>query len=321
MSRFGRQLWFAPAVLMLFAGAAQSQDSKEEPKRGGFLIDPKQMLDQALRDTSRRYNLDSEQKDLAKEIIGEHGKRFFDKHWDEIKALQMEAMKLRISGEEDPETIKALGKRFKVIFEDARKVMEESGDEFHKILDEDQAKQHDDDRKMMREGLDRAAEMLDKTIADGITPWARSRMENGESADAQRRRMRWTGGGLVEREWEAYVQAFIMHYKLDDTQTGRANQMLELAKKDAADFRKSREAEIKDIVDAYRKLAAAEKEKGKDITSAEKADFAAKRKALDGESEKLEKPLETMFKDLREALDTLPTDEQKRKAGPFGKRK
>lgn len=301
--------WTAGATRPAQAGPPPEQ--KDAPR--GFLLDPAQMLEQAVRDSARRYMLDDDQKAITREIFADHGKRFFDKHLEEIRALQLEGMKLRLSGEEDPETVKALAKRFKTIFDAARETLEAAGDDFHEILDEDQAKQHDTDRRNLREGLDKAVDMIDRTIADGVTPWTRARMDSGVSEESQRRQMRWSGGGLVEREWEGWVEAAIVHWKFDDRQAGRARQMVDLAKKDAAEYRKAREKEIGGIVEGYRKLRTDEK------AGATKSEIADRRKALDKEAAGLEEPLDKMFRDLKEAVETLTTEEQRRRHGPFGK--
>jgi hypothetical protein len=317
-----------PAALMLVAAAAAFAQQPEPGERGnrdgnrdanrggGFLIDPSKMLEQGVRDLTLRYKLDEEQRALAREILAVHGKKFFDKHLDEIRALQLEGMKIRFSGEEDPEVIRALAGRLKVILDDAVETLEAAGDDFHEILDEDQAEQHDRERRNFREGIKNARAMLDQTLADGVTPWTRQRMAAGESAEAQARRRRWTGGGFVEREWQAYVEAVVAHYKYDDQQTGRAMQMLELAKKDAAEYRKTRETEIRDVAAAHKRLAEAEAA-AMDADPAHKKALADQRKTLDAEADTLEKPLDKMFADLREAVESLATPDQKRRAGPF----
>jgi len=286
----------------------------QEGRPGAF--DPQFLMDQAVRRLAERYKLDAEQQDLARDIVGKHGKAFFEKHGEELKALQAEGMKLRFAGEEDPEQVRALAKRFKVVFDDARKILEQSGDEFDTILDEEQAKQHATDRQNMRDGFRKAEEEFARTMESGVTPWTRAKLAGGDAADP-RRRMRWSGEGLVEREWAVYIEAVANHYKFDETQRRRADESLELAKKDAVEYRKSREKAIRTVVDAYRRFREAQADPK--LPAGEKARIDEELKRVDADAAELEKPLEAMFAELRKAVENIATEEQRRKAGPFAR--
>jgi hypothetical protein len=311
-----------PAGPLVPKAPAASVPAEEQPEN--FLTDDKikRLIRDAVRDTSFRYTLDDRQRQVAREIIEENSRKFFERRQEEIRSLQLEADKIRQSGDEDPEKMKEMARRFADIFGDLRKTIDETGDEFHKILTPEQAKDHDADRALVKSFLDGVESLNNQTLADGLTPWTPARLADGRAgADASGRRKRWNGGGLLEREWEAYAAAMAAHFRFDEGQVAKAGEMLSAAKRDAAAYRKDRLREFAELADAHKRLNEVEEAvRAGEFPPEARAGIAEQRKRLDADVETFEKPLHEMFAKLREALDTLPTAEQRKKAGPFGRK-
>lgn len=125
---------------------------------------------------------------------------------------------------------------------------------------------------------------------------------------------RWTGAGFLEAGWQAYVEAFGAHYRLDEARFARAAEMLRLARQDAAEYRKAREREFRELADLAGKLGEAE---AAAESASDRLRLAGERRKLESRGDELERPLSHIFDLLREALDALPTAEQKRRAGRF----
>jgi hypothetical protein len=322
-------LWAAVAALAAAAAlttgtnpVAAQDEPKKENRLGGFLFDPERVFDEVAKGLGKHYSLDQDQVELARQIVGSYGRKFLERNADELRSLQLEALKFQFLGKPDPETIRGLAKRVKNILSDARDIIEESSDEFALILNDDQRARHEVERKQVGLLLQVVDLEIDKVIRTGALPGPEQNGVAGrlnaalsDSDEARRAGRRFTGAGFLERTWEAYVGAFAGHYKLDADQVKKAQEMLALAKKDAADYRKTNESKIKDFAASYKKLVEAAAERG--LSDEAKARIDADRKALDAEADRFEAPLQEMFDQLKIALDTLPTAEQKARAGPF----
>jgi hypothetical protein len=310
-------------VVSAAVGTAAAQEEKKNQSGNFFLFfDLDRVFDQVSKGIARHYSLDDDQLELTRQIVASHGKKFLDRNGDKLRGLQFEAVKWQLLGKPDPDTLKTLARQVKDILADAKTTLEQSGDEFASILNDDQRARHEIERKQVGLLFQVADLEIDKVIMTGALPGPEQNGVAGrltaainENQEARRAGRRFTGAGFLERTWEAYVQAFAAHYRFDAEQFKRAGEMLSLAKKDAADYRKTNEAKIKDFAAAYRKLSDAAAERG--LSDEAKARIEADRKALDAEADMFEAPLHEMFEKLKEALDTIPTAEQKTKSGPF----
>jgi hypothetical protein len=311
--------WIAvPAVVVLMAAAAPAQEEKKDDRLGGFLIPPDRVFEEIAKGLSKHYGLDEEQSQLARQMVADYGRRFVSRNADELRALQMEGMKLALlGGKPDSDTLRDLSRRVKALMYDGKEPLDQFSEEFHGILNEDQKLRHDIERKQVALLMQVVDLELDKMIATGQLPGPdqNNPSKPGSDADKMRPARRFTGAGFVERQWESYVKAFAAHYRLDGEQNRRAEEMLALAKKDAAEYRKANEERIKEFGEKFKALRDAYA--AREATAEQRAKALADRKALDAEADQFEAPLRDMFEKLKEALDVLPTAEQKIKYGAF----
>jgi len=140
----------------------------------------------------------------------------------------------------------------------------------------------------------------------------RGRASRHSPADGRDRSVSSKGGSVdnFEGKWEAYVREFVEKYKLDDEQTQRANAILRDCQEKGRRYMAAKESTIAKL-DA--RVVALKDYKGKD-----KVEQLSKINAQRG---KLLAPIDRIFeRELKPALDRLPTSAQKQAAAQSKKR-
>lgn len=99
-------------------------------------------------------------------------------------------------------------------------------------------------------------------------------------------------------EWTRYVESFIRHYKLNDEQQQKARMYLQHQQKRREAYELGKAAEMERV----RKMFAESKSDARKLELAEAA------------YRKLREPIDTMFEQLKQKLETLPTRQQRRDA-------
>jgi hypothetical protein len=289
-----RKSWAFAAAFLLLASAAWAQDEKKRfnpADRIREFLDPARMKENIERATERiaqaageRYKLDDGQKEQLKTLMADKMKDFAEKNADTFKQLADDAAALQEKGQDiNLGDIAKMFEKVRPLMENARKSMNEAGDAFRdKILDETQKKQFEEDRARGNDAFDR----FSRGIAGGgggFGPGGNTRS--------------FTGRGFEEQSWESYLTRTIRTAKMTDEQQAKAKDMLEQAKKAAADYRKAKETE-------YKKVAA-------ELAELRKTPDAEKRKAVEKEGEELSAPIDAIGKKFRDDIVALLTDEQK----------
>jgi hypothetical protein len=299
-----------------WAQAGGQGDGKPAELPGGFLVPLDRVVEEMAKGLGRQYGLDDDQLELTRSLVRDHATKWVAKHADELRSLQFEGIKIATMGRPDSETIKDLSRRVKALMSDLREPIETFGNDFDGLLNDEQKARHAVERKQLKLVMDIVDLELDKMVATGKLPGPEvMNRRMAANDDAARAGRRFTGAGFLENQWEVYVKAFAAHYRLDADQVKRAEEMLSLAKKDAADYRKANEDRIKEFSGKYNALRDALAEKG--LTAEARGKLLSERKGLDAEADRFEVPLREMFDKLKEALDTLPTEAQKTKSGAF----
>lgn len=309
MSRVSRVL---PAVLALTVGSAASV-ARAEDSDGGFPFElfasPEKILEQVAKALSDNYELDDGQTEYAKELLSEYTRSFLQANAEDIDALKLEFLKaaLNPSGSADDGDYMSAdaAKRLKRLFGAGRETLDQFSKEFRAVLDEDQRTRFDLEKKQLELLVAVAETEADKRLA-------REEGRGGKAtADIRKSARRFNGAGFLEQRWEEYKLLFAEHYGLDESQNRKADEMVASAKRAAADYRKANEDAIKRFTAAYRRLREAFGEKG--LTAEARQRLDAERKSLDAEAERFESPLREMYERLKADLDSLLTEQQKKK--------
>ncbi len=227
-------LW---AGLGLFGATAYSQQtaessSKEDPQKATAQTHPnnpelwntEQMMEEAVLQISRRYNLNKAQEEYTRLLLVKRVRAFLDKYEPDVRELLKESIDLRLGKMAGtPEAYAKWAIRAAPIYAEAQKAILEGNDEWRAVLNDDQKKIHDNDLAQMRSNFQNVDRLLDgwKSGKGPIVAQGGQTIQSGAGATAQGR----VSDPQVpitrqqdEDNWLAYVNKFISTYKLDDKQ-------------------------------------------------------------------------------------------------------
>ena len=149
-----RRLCWILAALALVTGvepaAAQKRSAKAPKKEVSDVYDVPSMINQAVMNISRRYNLNKSQHDFTQEMMEERVSRFLFEHQDEIYPLIRDLTRAKFKGDNmSVAQRKRIGKAAPPLLEAAQKEILTSNEEWREILSEEQKRLHDWDLKEM----------------------------------------------------------------------------------------------------------------------------------------------------------------------------
>lgn len=331
------------------AGAQQAAQSPQNPNQGNpfAMWDVQKMIDRATSQVVKRYALTPEQEEFTRNLMATRVNAFLDSHEMEIREIFKEAVTYQLSGNPPPpEKIKAWTAQITPMFEEAKGMIVQGNHDFREILSEEQKKIHDIDLKIMEKNFTDAEQRLDRwregdfDAARDLGPPKRERTRQprrtAEAAPAAPQasaapepaptvqapaptpapepvtepqpapqpapRGRFVSPGYASTDrttdlWEMYVRRFIQNYQLDNAQTNLAMQILDETKKRANEYLASRK-------DDYQRIQT-------QLASAA-GDEAASAKLREQLAE-LNKPVqEDLFNEMKQRLDQIPTEQQRK---------
>ncbi len=285
---------------------ATAQSHPESP----MLWDTEAMMNQAVDQISRRYNLNDQQKEYTRLLLVSRVRDFLDNHEMEVRQLLQESIEMRTGQRPaDAVALQVWANRALPLYQEASKAILEGNEEWAVILDEEQKKIHDRDMALMRRSFTNATETMNTwqegkgklpTVAGGKKPEQNARTVNANSDDQ-------TMGAVstdpqptrvikLEDNWLAYVNAFINTYSLEGKDEVSARD--KILKDMYAQARKYRELNKRQ----FDKLDTRQKSAAKDKTI--RIHDVLKQK------KQLELPIREMFVKLDKRLRRLPTAEQ-----------
>lgn len=150
--KVGRFCWMFVVVVAALASPAVAQkqpgpSAKEEVDR---TFDVPAMIDQAVANISRRYNLNKTQHEFTQKMMEEGVNRFLREHQDDIYPLIRDLAGAQLKGANlSVEQRKRIGKAAQPLVEAAREAILKNNEEWRKNLSEEQKKLHDWDLKEM----------------------------------------------------------------------------------------------------------------------------------------------------------------------------
>jgi hypothetical protein len=353
-----RRIGLLAAVVAALAASARAQDqpTQDQPGQDRPAAQAKPDLDAPVADDqmasarlmaqagiamlpgqlAKQYNLTDDQREAAGQILREKWSAFGKDNQDKLLRTMILTQQLRRSGQAEAGDWQKLAKEGQPMLEAATKFMNESAEEFEKVLDDDQRAQFTENMMEMRAGQDMLLARA-RLIADGTVKLnAKGQPEGGEAGWPAEAQMVRTRGqvqvveeeveevgldGAVrkvlvkrvksklpdeesvagdERLWPPYLKGFIAKYELTEEQQKLARRMLGEALKKASETRTKLK---KQFEDARKKIAEAEKGDDANVVTAAHQAY-----------DQLNRPVVAAFKDLRRQLDNLLIAEQ-REAG------
>lgn len=276
------------------------------------LWNTEQMMEEAVIQISRRYNLNDAQTDYTRLLLTSRVRAFLDVHEKDIRELLRESIDLRLGLKPGSgEAYQKWAERAGPIYEAAQKAILDGNTEWREILDEQQKVTHDADLAAMHTNFQHVSRMLDGWKAGNAPPML-ANAQQGQNAQ----KSGLSGGGTtagegrvsdpqqpviqrqVEDSWLAYVNRFIDTYQLDEKQGISARDKIY--------------KDIRDQATRYRDLK-------KDEFAALDAETLSPKPKMDKQEierrrKKLERPIGELFLTLDQRLRTLPDQSQLKNA-------
>jgi len=275
-----------------------------------------QMMEDAVSQITRRYNLNKAQENYTRLLLTERVREFLDDYEMDVRELLQQSIDMRANRiDNSPKALMKWAMRAAPLYDAAKNAIIEGNEEWAQILDDEQRKLHDKDMALMKTNFANVQRTLDIWVqGKGTMPGARpsgatpSGGNGGSALAKQENRVSEPVAAVtiakVEDNWLAYVNTFIKAYKLDDKQQIAAREKIH--KEQLARARQYRQNEKKRFQQLDALLAAKD---GK----ANPAELRRRRLAL-------ERPIRKMFINLDRRLRALPNSRQRADVDPVLKK-
>ena len=273
------------------------------------LWNTEQMMDDAVVQISRRYNLNDAQSEYTRLLLTGRVRAFLDIHEKDIRELLRESIDLRLGKSlGSPQAYQKWAERAAPIYLAAQNAILEGNAEWREILDETQKVTHDADLAAMHANFEQVSRMLETWRAGNAPPMLanaqqaqnaqQTGLSGGGTATAQQGRVSDPQQPVIQRQvedsWLAYVNRFIDTYKLDDKQAISARDKIY--------------KDIRDQATRYRD------QKRSEFAALDAETLSAKPKwdkqEIERRRKKLERPIGDLFTTLDQRLRTLPDQKQ-----------
>lgn len=227
-------LWVSLGLVGITAYGQQATEpsKKEEPQKATAQTHPnnpelwntEQMMEEAVLQISRRYNLNKAQEEYTRLLLVKRVRAFLDKYEPDVRELLKESIDLRLGKMAGtPEAYAKWAIRAAPIYAEAQKAILEGNEEWRAVLNDDQKKIHDNDLAQMRSNFQNVDRLLEgwksgkgpviaqggQTIQSGAGATVQGRVSDPQVPITRQQ---------AEDNWLAYVNKFISTYKLDEKQ-------------------------------------------------------------------------------------------------------
>ncbi len=303
----GRLGWMvALAVLMGNAGLATGQQESSAGQVEGY--DVPGLIDQAVNNISRRYNLNGKQHEYTRRMMAREVNAFLSEHQDAIYPLIRDLGRAGL----DPKNLtaeqrKRIGQAAQPLVEAAKKKILENNATWREILSEDQKRLHDWDLEAMDgqfEDIDKGMKEMERGKAVDNPLFPQPRMQ---TAPPKTPRKPHDSGTRIPDEpvvvddpdgvFARAVEKFIKDYKLDSGQARAARSIGREYKGYADVYQKAHQAEF----DALRAKQEQARQAG-DLEQAREAEAA---------EEKLNARIRQWLEEMKGRLMSIPRAAQK----------
>lgn len=198
------------SCLLIAPALAQQTAERKKPSSGYAAIfdNIDLLIDNYARFVARKYNLTDEQYEFTAELIRERAYEFLDRHEDELRSLVDRLFEVRSGGEMTQQELIEWGKQVLPIYNEAKKIIVESNNEWREILTPEQQKIHDKDLKLMYQSFETTEEQLNRIVSGQMTVDEfrnprRSRSVARRPRNGRRMNRSPSGAGAVEKPPQA----------------------------------------------------------------------------------------------------------------------
>lgn len=281
----------------------QSQNQAADPN-AITTVTVEKIMDQAVKNIAKRYNLNDEQIKLTDEMMKTRVRKFLKEHEAEVWPLIREMLLTQMGTKppQDPDEVKRIGRAARPLSDLAMKAILEGNEEWRRYLTPEQQRMHDYDLAEMDKTFKEINRNLEawaegKAPRGGIFPPPPA-VEKGPSTPPRPARMPDPTTVVAVRPsfFDVFVEQFIKDNELDPGQLTSARSILIETKGKANDFRVSNKDEIAKYT--ARHTAAAESKDREQIAAADEA------------RRTLMQPVYQLFEELESRLTGLLTSVQ-----------
>ena len=304
-SRVIRAALAAAAAAVLVPGAgAQEKDAKQEVQSQ---YDIGGMIEQAVRNISQRYNLNTEQHNITQKMMEEGVNRFLMEHADEIYPLIRDLTRAELNGRNlSVSQRKRVGQAAKPLIDGAKAEILRYNAEWREVLSQEQKRLHDWDLREMEGQFAQIHDSFDKMkeglpVDNPIFPEPASKSDEPPRPNRPKKTPKPPPPVIARGEsdvFDNYVEKFIKDYKLDAGQKATARSILK---------------EYRAYADAYRQVKKDDYARArKQADQARKDHDIEKLKAAEKQIDKLNERISEFLAQMKERLMTIPRESQKR---------
>ncbi len=281
----------------------RAEESQKPPTPTEATID--KMMDQAVRNIGRRYNLNEAQLQETDKLMKREVRRFLKEQEKEIWPLIRDLLTAQAMGKppESRDDVMRIGKAARPLAKLAMEAILQGNMEWRQYLTEDQLKTHDFDLAEMQKTF----AQVDKNFSDweAGTPSDGPLIPTAEPIAGGPPKPKKPPGGLPGPErrlmtsgvFDAIVDKFLKDYDLDQAQIDTIRSILEEFKAKAVTFQTAKKTELEEV--DKKKSAAIAKRDHKAIAEAE------------AEQNKLLEPFHLLVSEMETRLNALLTTAQK----------
>lgn len=257
------------------------------------------IMENYLKQMTRYYNLTKEQEEYTRALMNKRVKQFLNDYEKDVRWLAAEMFDYQVRREMPPtEIAREWGSRGTPLLNAIRQQVFDGNEEWRKVLNEEQRRQHDRDLEQMRKEFDRLEEKFQRWSSGDIRA-----TDFPGAVSAQPRTVRRS-----EDAWQYYVRWFIQQYDLDEGQKQTAYSVLREMREEAVKYREAHKDEYARLEAAEAHVAASGPKTDPDELKRlkdENAKMAERRRELD-------RPISVgMFNRLKTHLEGIPTSDQR----------
>ncbi len=213
------------------------------------------IMEDAVRNISRRYNLNDEQTSETQKLMKREVNRFLKEHEAEVWPLIRDLLAAQLGGKppENGEEVKRIGKSARPLAALAKDAILKANEEWRMYLTPDQKITHDYDVAE----IEKTFAQIDKNFSDWSSgkPTEAGLFPPPPPSDLSPPRPKKPAAGLPKPEvetfrvdiFDTYVEQFIKDYQLDEGQIDSARSILKEFKVKANDFNAAKQEELSKI--------------------------------------------------------------------------
>lgn len=300
-----KQMPFCVLVLSLVvlgassAGLAQSQQPQQLGGSSPLYWGVDQIMDNYIKQMTRYYNLTPEQEEYTRGLMSKRVKQFLSDYEKDVRWLAAEMFDYQMKKEMPPaEIAKEWGTRGRPLLNAIRQEVMSGNQEWRKVLNEAQLKQHDRDLELMEEEFNKLTDRFERWSHGDVQPTDFPGAVSNQPRTVRRN----------EDAWQYYVRYFIQTYNLDEGQRQTAYSALRELQEEAKKYREAHK-------DRYAKLDAVEAQvaaSGPKTDPEELKHLKEQNAKLAQQRRELDRPIsEGMFNRLKNMLEAIPTSDQR----------